>query len=106
MNVLICTPGRLLQHMDETPYFDCSQLKVLVLDEADRILDMASLAPTLSWGVVYSPNSQGSLNLTTVMRAGVLNKPELNHHESARTSTDASLLCNSVQIGERSCSNA
>jgi len=26
--------------MDETPYFDCSQLKVLVLDEADRILDM------------------------------------------------------------------
>jgi ATP-dependent RNA helicase DDX10/DBP4 len=42
MNILICTPGRLLQHMDETPYFDCAQLKVLVLDEADRILDMAS----------------------------------------------------------------
>lgn len=41
MNILICTPGRLLQHMDETPYFDCSGLLVLVLDEADRILDMA-----------------------------------------------------------------
>ncbi|CAA7394408.1 unnamed protein product [Spirodela intermedia] len=39
MNILICTPGRLLQHMDETPNFDCSQLQVLVLDEADRILD-------------------------------------------------------------------
>ncbi|MQL83358.1 hypothetical protein Taro_015822, partial [Colocasia esculenta] len=39
MNILVCTPGRLLQHMDETPYFDCSQLQVLVLDEADRILD-------------------------------------------------------------------
>ncbi|CAM6084394.1 unnamed protein product [Calypogeia fissa] len=40
LNILVCTPGRLLQHMDETPSFDASQLQVLVLDEADRILDM------------------------------------------------------------------
>ncbi|XP_061351763.1 DEAD-box ATP-dependent RNA helicase 32 [Gastrolobium bilobum] len=39
LNILICTPGRLLQHMDETPNFDCSQMQILVLDEADRILD-------------------------------------------------------------------
>jgi ATP-dependent RNA helicase DDX10/DBP4 len=26
--------------MDETPMFDCVSLKVLVLDEADRILDL------------------------------------------------------------------
>ncbi|QDZ20763.1 DEAD box RNA helicase [Chloropicon primus] len=40
LNILIATPGRLLQHMDETPYFDCGSMKILVLDEADRILDM------------------------------------------------------------------
>ncbi|EGC38307.1 hypothetical protein DICPUDRAFT_76134 [Dictyostelium purpureum] len=40
MNILIATPGRLLQHMDETYGFDCSNLKMLVLDEADRILDL------------------------------------------------------------------
>jgi ATP-dependent RNA helicase DDX10/DBP4 len=40
MNILVCTPGRLLQHMDSTPLFDASQLQILVLDEADRILDM------------------------------------------------------------------
>ncbi|KAI3430456.1 hypothetical protein D9Q98_005051 [Chlorella vulgaris] len=40
MNILVCTPGRLLQHMDETPGFDAGQLQILVLDEADRILDM------------------------------------------------------------------
>jgi ATP-dependent RNA helicase DDX10/DBP4 len=40
MNVLVATPGRLLQHMDETPGFDCDNIQVLVLDEADRILDM------------------------------------------------------------------
>ncbi|KAL5978549.1 hypothetical protein ACLOJK_029666 [Asimina triloba] len=39
LNIVVCTPGRLLQHMDETENFDCSQLQVLVLDEADRILD-------------------------------------------------------------------
>ncbi|CAG9467327.1 unnamed protein product [Pedinophyceae sp. YPF-701] len=40
LNILVATPGRLLQHMDETAGFDCSNLRVLVLDEADRILDM------------------------------------------------------------------
>jgi len=39
-NIVVCTPGRLLQHMDETPNFDCGNLKVVVLDEADRILDL------------------------------------------------------------------
>ena len=42
--MLVCTPGRLLQHMDETPGFDASQLQALVLDEADRILDMGFAA--------------------------------------------------------------
>ncbi|SPO31003.1 probable HCA4 - can suppress the U14 snoRNA rRNA processing function [Ustilago trichophora] len=40
MNILVATPGRLLQHMDQTLGFDTSNLQVLVLDEADRILDM------------------------------------------------------------------
>lgn len=40
MNVLVATPGRLLHHMDHVAELDCSNLKVLVLDEADRILDM------------------------------------------------------------------
>lgn len=39
-NIFIATPGRLLQHLEQTPYFEMSELKMLVLDEADRILDM------------------------------------------------------------------
>jgi ATP-dependent RNA helicase DDX10/DBP4 len=40
MNILVATPGRLLQHFEQTSGFDASQLLVLVLDEADRILDL------------------------------------------------------------------
>ncbi|KAF8948685.1 ATP-dependent RNA helicase dbp4 [Haplosporangium gracile] len=40
MNILVCTPGRLLQHMDQSAGFNCDLLQLLVLDEADRILDM------------------------------------------------------------------
>ena len=40
MNLLVCTPGRLLQHMEQTYGFDCSNVQMLVLDEADRILDL------------------------------------------------------------------
>jgi ATP-dependent RNA helicase DDX10/DBP4 len=40
MNILVCTPGRMLQHMDQTAAFEVDNLQILVLDEADRILDM------------------------------------------------------------------
>jgi ATP-dependent RNA helicase DDX10/DBP4 len=40
MNILVCTPGRILQHMDQTASFEVDNLQMLVLDEADRIMDM------------------------------------------------------------------
>lgn len=40
MNILVATPGRLLHHMDQAAGFEWSNLQVLVLDEADRILDL------------------------------------------------------------------
>ena len=40
MNILIGTPGRILQHMDQTAGLQLSNLQMLVLDEADRSLDM------------------------------------------------------------------
>jgi ATP-dependent RNA helicase DDX10/DBP4 len=39
-SILISTPGRLVHHIEQTPSFDVSNLQMLVLDEADRILDM------------------------------------------------------------------
>lgn len=38
-DIIICTPGRLLAHLDFN-YFDTSGVEHLILDEADRMLDM------------------------------------------------------------------
>lgn len=60
MNILVATPGRLLQHMDQTYGFDCDNLQVLVLDEADRILDMG-FYKTLSALLSHLPKSRQTL---------------------------------------------
>ncbi|KAI9498135.1 P-loop containing nucleoside triphosphate hydrolase protein [Zychaea mexicana] len=40
VNVLVSTPGRLLDHLENTKSFDVRQLRWLILDEADRLLDL------------------------------------------------------------------
>ncbi|CCD23892.1 RNA-dependent ATPase HCA4 NDAI_0C02320 [Naumovozyma dairenensis CBS 421] len=40
INILIGTPGRILQHLDQAIALNTSNLQMLVLDEADRCLDM------------------------------------------------------------------
>ena len=44
--------------MDETPGFDASQLQALVLDEADRILDMVSQGSRD--GAAFQPSTQAA----------------------------------------------
>ncbi|MGH0131755.1 UNVERIFIED_CONTAM: hypothetical protein FKN15_048583 [Acipenser sinensis] len=38
-DVLIATPGRLIDHLHNTPSFELSSIEILILDEADRMLD-------------------------------------------------------------------
>ena len=40
VNLLVATPGRLLDHLQNTKGFNVANLKVLVIDEADRILEV------------------------------------------------------------------
>ncbi|KAJ3918027.1 P-loop containing nucleoside triphosphate hydrolase protein [Lentinula edodes] len=60
MNILVATPGRLLQHMDQTVGFESDNLKLLVLDEADRILDMG-FSRTVSALLSHLPKSRQTL---------------------------------------------
>ena len=40
VNLLIATPGRLLDHLQGTPGFIFKNLRSLIIDEADRILEV------------------------------------------------------------------
>ena len=40
VTVLVATPGRLLDHLQNTAAFRTEELRWLVLDEADRLLDL------------------------------------------------------------------
>jgi ATP-dependent RNA helicase DDX51/DBP6 len=39
VDILICTPGRLVEHIRSTPGFSLAYIKYLVIDEADKLLD-------------------------------------------------------------------
>ena len=40
LNILVATPGRLADHLDNTKVLDVSSVRWLVLDEGDRLMDM------------------------------------------------------------------
>ncbi|KAM9247679.1 putative ATP-dependent RNA helicase DDX10 [Leptosomus discolor] len=103
INVLICTPGRLLQHMDETSYFYASDLQMLILDEADRILDMG-FADTMNAIIENLPKKRQTLLFSATQTKSVkdlarlsLKDPEYVWvHERAKFSTPATLDQNYV----------
>ncbi len=53
VHVVVGTPGRIMDHM-ERGNLDLSQTKLLVLDEADRMLDMGFL-PDVEWILKHMP---------------------------------------------------
>ncbi|XP_030637775.1 probable ATP-dependent RNA helicase DDX10 [Chanos chanos] len=102
-NIIVCTPGRLLQHMDETSTFHASDLHILVLDEADRILDMG-FADTINAIVENLPRTRQTLLFSATQTKSVkdlarlsLKDPEYVWvHEQAKFSTPATLEQNYV----------
>ncbi|XP_046565409.1 probable ATP-dependent RNA helicase DDX10 isoform X2 [Haliotis rubra] len=97
-NIVICTPGRLLQHMDETVNFTADALQVLVLDEADRILDMG-FAQTMNAIIENLPAERQTLlfsatqtkSVKDLARLSLSNPMYVSVHEHSQHSTPAKL---------------
>ncbi len=62
INVLVATPGRLLDHIRNTQSFRYTSCEFLVLDEADRLLDLGFEADIKE--IIQSLNAQAQLNIT------------------------------------------
>lgn len=91
MNILIATPGRLLQHLDQTVGFDVSNLQVLVLDEADRILDMG-FANTLNAILEHLPSTRQSLLFSATQTRRVKDLARLSLHDPTYVAGEAASL--------------
>ena len=68
-DVLIATPGRLIDLMDQKAV-NLSNVKVLVLDEADRMLDMGFL-PSVKKIVAATPKSRQTLLFSATIDASI-----------------------------------
>lgn len=104
-NIIICTPGRLLQHLDENSHFDCSSLQVLVLDEADRCLDMG-FEETMNAIIEHLPLQRQTLlfsatqtrNVKDLARLSLKDPVYVAPHEQSAHITPAALKQNYVVI--------
>ena len=103
MNILVCTPGRMLQHMDQTAAFEIDNLQMLVLDEADRIMDMG-FQSTVDAIVEHLPQQRQTLLFSATQTKKVsdlarlsLKDPEyVSVHEAASSATPANLQQNYI----------
>ncbi len=70
--VIIATPGRLLDHLSQPgKYVDFSGLEILVLDEADRMLDMGFL-PAIKQVLAALPKQRQTLFFSATLPAPIV----------------------------------
>jgi superfamily II DNA/RNA helicase len=90
--ILVATPGRLIDHM-ERGRIDFSRLEMMILDEADRMLDMGFIDPVEQIAKA-TPSTRQTLMFSATLKGSVLdlsnrllNKPkEINvAHDTTKT---------------------
>lgn len=111
INILIGTPGRILQHLDQAVGLNTSNLQMLVLDEADRCLDMGfkktldaivgNLPPSRQTLLFSATQSQSladlaRLSLTDYKSVGTMDKA--NEKSDAEAATPATLEQSYIEV--------
>lgn len=84
-HVVVGTPGRLKDHI-ERGYFDTSQLKAVVLDEADEMLDMG-FHDELQYILDTSPKERRTLMFSATMAKNIASMAKRYQKDAKRIST-------------------
>lgn len=104
VDILVATPGRLLDHLQQKTV-DLSHVEILVLDEADRMLDMGFIRDIKKILAVLPKQRQNLLFSATFsdeikgLADGLLNKPAMI--EVARRNATAELITQKIYPVDR-----
>lgn len=69
-HVIVATPGRLVDHLEKTKGFSLRTLKYLVMDEADRLLDM-DFGPSIDKILKFVPRERRTFLFSATMSSKV-----------------------------------
>lgn len=104
VDILVATPGRLLDLMQQG-YADLTKVEILVLDEADRMLDMGFIRDIKKVLAALPPKRQNLLFSATFsdeikqLADGLLNQPEMI--EVARRNTTNEIITQTIYPVDR-----
>ncbi|POR38339.1 ATP-dependent rRNA helicase RRP3 [Tolypocladium paradoxum] len=91
-HVIVATPGRLVDHLEKTKGFSLRTLKYLVMDEADRLLDM-DFGPSIDKLLKFIPRERR----TYLFSATMSSKVESLQRASLRDPVKVSISFNKYQ---------
>lgn len=89
VDVVIATPGRLMDHMRRRNV-DLREVKIIVLDEADRMLDMGFL-PDMKQIIKQTPSQRQTMLFSATMDPAVLNLAAQFQHDPVQIELNHSL---------------
>ncbi|KAF9921205.1 ribosomal RNA processing protein, partial [Mortierella alpina] len=97
-HVIVCTPGRLQDHLENTKGFSLRTLKYLVLDEADRLLDM-DFGPIIDQILKVIPKERNTFLFSATMTTKVakLQRASLNNPVKVEVATKYSTVSTLLQ---------
>lgn len=88
-HVIVATPGRLVDHLEKTKGFSLRTLKYLVMDEADRLLDM-DFGPSIDKILKFVPRERRTYLFSATMSSKVESLQRASLRDPVRVSISAS----------------
>ncbi|TPX12490.1 uncharacterized protein E0L32_006902 [Thyridium curvatum] len=88
-HIIVATPGRLLDHLEKTKGFSLRNLKYLVMDEADRLLDL-DFGPILDKMLKFIPRERRTYLFSATMSSKVESLQRASLRDPVRVSVSSS----------------